>query len=187
MAISWGQLDLEALKNYLKIVQGFRTVDDKSGDTEFVDGIAAELIAIAAKDDDGNLKIDRETVEKAFALVKLNENGEQITIDADNVLTEEEGRQLRDSALSASVNTSNDMRSLRNEMYHLKRDMMRSGALSFDPVYNGFVDPFINGNEVYTLDELYIDNSIGSISVEGEVALYDIGQHAALIFVMYLE
>ena len=37
MAISLGQLDLEALKNYLKIVQGFRTVDDKSGDTEFVD------------------------------------------------------------------------------------------------------------------------------------------------------
>ena len=48
MAISIGQLDLEALKNYLKIVQGFRTVNDPSIDTENVDGVAAGLIAIAS-------------------------------------------------------------------------------------------------------------------------------------------
>ena len=182
MAISLGQLDLEALKNYLKIVQGFRTVDDKSGDTEFVDGVAADLIAIAAKDADGNLKIDRETIEKAFALVKLDENGDQIIINADNVLTEEEGQQLKTSAIEASVNTSNDMRALRNEMYHLKRDMIRTGNLSFDPVYNGFIDAFLDNLLIYETQELAIENQTSpmSISAVGDIESYTEGQYCVL-------
>ena len=187
MSISIGQLDLEALKNYLKIVQGFRTIDDPSSDTELVGGVGADSIAIVAKDKDGDFFLDengnnrRDIVNAALSLVKQLEDGTMETVDVAGLLTEDEGLQLKDTALNASTNVADDMKSLRNEMYHLKRDMMRAGALSFDPVYNGFVDPFINGNEVYTLDELYIDNSIGSISVEGEVSLYDKGQHAALI------
>ena len=45
MKISLGQLDLEALKNYLKIVHGFRTVNDPSGDTENVAGVPSDFIA----------------------------------------------------------------------------------------------------------------------------------------------
>lgn len=183
MTISLGQLDLEALKNYLKIVQGFRTVDDKSGDTEFVEGIASELIAIASRNEDGKLLIDRETVNKAIALVKLDEYGKEILINADNVLTEEEGKALKESALSASVNTSNDMRALRNEMYHLKRDMIRTGNITYDPVYNGFIDPFIDNLPLYETIELVVGNQSSplSVSVEGDIDSYTVGQYCMLV------
>ena len=182
MAISLGQLDLEALKNYLKIVQGFRTVDDKSGDTEFVDAIAANLIAVASRDENGELLIDRETVNKALALVKLDENGNEILIDADHVLTEDEGRLLKESALSASVNTSNDMRALRNEMYHLKRDMIRTGNLTFDPVYNGFVDAFLDNLPVYEKLDLIVETQTSPMSVytSGDVISYTEGQYCVV-------
>ena len=48
MTISLGQLDLEALKNYLKIVQGFRTVNDAAGDTEAVNGTPSKYLAKVA-------------------------------------------------------------------------------------------------------------------------------------------
>ena len=60
LAISLGQLDLEALKNYLKIVQGFRTIDDPSSDTELVGGVGADSIATVAKDKDGDFFVDKE-------------------------------------------------------------------------------------------------------------------------------
>ena len=126
MSISLGQLDLEALKNYLKIVHGFRTVDDLSGDTEKVDGELAKNIAIVALDETGqNHYYDRNTVENARNLMRLNADGQPEFISADGVLTDEEGQQLKNSAISAANSTADDMRSLRNEMYHLKLDMIK--------------------------------------------------------------
>ena len=76
MSISLGQLDLEALKNYLKIVHGFRTVDDLSGDTEKVGGELAKNIALVALDETGqNHYYDRNTVENARNLIRLNADG----------------------------------------------------------------------------------------------------------------
>ena len=56
MTINLSQLDLKALKNYLKIVYGFRTEDDPSGDTIAVDGTPSNFVANASliKDADGN-------------------------------------------------------------------------------------------------------------------------------------
>lgn len=183
MTISLGQLDLEALKNYLKIVQGFRTVNDPAGDTMYVAGIPSEFIASVAEAQEGGLLLDRSTVNHALNLVKVN--GESIEIiSADQILTEEEGKELQKTAVETSKATADDMRALRNEMYHLKRDMIRSGALSYDPVYEGFIDPFIQGLELYTIDPLMIDavdgaNSIGILS--GDIEGYDIGQYAGVM------
>ena len=135
MAISIGQLDLEALKNYLKIVQGFRTVNDPSIDTENVDGVAAGLIAIASlidgeliKDENGNGR--RDVVNNALNLLRVDEFGGQTIITADDVLTEEEGQSLKDVSIKAAKSTAEDMRQLRNEMYHLKTKMIKSGAIT---------------------------------------------------------
>ena len=183
MAISLGQLDLEALKNYLKIVQGFRTVNDPAGDTINVAGIPSELIAHASEAQSGGLLYDRSTVDNALNLIKVN-NGVVEVISADQILTEEEGKQLQHTAVETSKATADDMRALRNEMYHLKRDMIRSGALSYDPVYEGYIDPFLQGLELFTLDPLMIDavdgaNSIGILS--GDIMAYEVGQYAAVM------
>ena len=193
MAISLGQLDLEALKNYLKIVQGFRTVNDPSKDTEYVDGIEASLIAIAAlidgqllKDELGNDR--RDVVNNALNLLRINEEGDQSVISANEVITKTESEELQNVAVQASRSTANDMRSLRNEMYRLKRDMIRTGAMAYDPVYDGFIDPFINNLNVFTSDELIINDTLydsryerEGISVSGLIDAYRAGQTVAII------
>ena len=182
MSISIGQLDLEALKNYLKIVHGFRTVDDLSGDTEAVAQIAAELIAIAALDDNGDLLIDRNTVKNALQLVKINEDGTKEYINGDYVLTEDEGRILKEHAVAAANHTADDMRALRNEMYQLKRDMIKVGAMAYDPVYNGFIDPFINLLNVQLEDLLVVEDvsGIDTLTIAGDTETYMPGQYAAI-------
>ena len=197
LAINISQIDLEALKNYLKIVYGFRTVNDPSGDTNYVSGFPADLIAKAAIDENGDLVFDRTLVENALHLVKKDENGELIKIDADTVVTEEEAKELKEIALKSSSNTSEDMRCLRNEMYHMKRDMIKAGQLEFDQVYDGFIDPFMEDSEILYDDTTqtvyayagynyttggYDDNDIktGDVTIDN-VRDYTEGQYVTLI------
>lgn len=192
MAISLGQLDLDALKYYLKIVEGFRTVNDPSKDTEYVDGISAGLIAVAAlldgqllKDDLGNDR--RDVVSNALNLLRIKD-GVQTSISANDIVTFEDSKELQRVAVQASENTANDMRSLRNEMYFLKRDMIRTGAMAYDPVYDGFIDPFIKNLNVFTSDELTINGPVydsfynrEGVSVSGLVEAYRAGQYVAIV------
>ena len=193
MAISIGQLDLEALKNYLKIVQGFRTVNDPSIDTENVDGVAAGLIAIASlidgeliKDENGNGR--RDVVNNALNLLRIDEFGGQTIITADDVLTEDEGQSLKDVSIKAAKNTAEDMRQLRNEMYHLKTKMIKSGAITFDQVYNGWIDPFINYIEDadpmsgrFTKDAYPCQGINNFVRVDCPTETYRVGQGAVLL------
>ena len=185
MKISLGQLDLEALKNYLKIVQGFRTVNDPSGDTEHVDGIPSNLIAKITTVEDVEVQelLGRNTVDNAMNLVRIREDRTLEIISSENILTEQEGQKLQDTAIAASKNTSDDMRSLRNEMYHLKRDMIRTGSMAYDPVYDGFIDPFLNGLELCSRDPLTVESTeIDSANIsEGDIDGYDVNQYVALM------
>ena len=193
MAISLGQLDLEALKNYLKIVQGFRTVNDPSIDTENVAGVNAALIAIAAMlngepilDDNGVAR--RDVVNNALNLLKVDEFGGQTIITADDVLTEEEGQSLKEVSIQAAKNTAEDMRQLRNEMYHLKTKMIKSGSISYDQVYNGWIDPFVNYIEDadpmsgrFTKDAFPCQGVNNFVRVECPTDTYRVGQGAVLL------
>ena len=194
MAISLGQIDLEALKNYLKIVQGFRTIEDPSGDTELVDGISSKKIAIAALDEAGNLLIQQEdengnqigrtVVNNALNLVRMNQEGQIEFIKASDVLTMSEGEELKDNALAASQHTAEDMRALRNEMYHLKLDMIKSGSVQYDNVYNGYIDPFISmmSEQVYEVAPVMLEGIDGNIPVASgdTIQLYQAGQYVML-------
>ena len=194
MAISLGQIDLEALKNYLKIVQGFRTIEDPSGDTELVDGISSKKIAIAALDEAGNLLIQQEdekgnqigrtVVNNALNLVRMNQEGQIEFIKASDVLTMSEGEELKDNALAASQHTAEDMRALRNEMYHLKLDMIKSGSVQYDNVYNGYIDPFISmmSEQVYEVAPVMLEGIDGNVPVASgdTIQLYQAGQYVML-------
>ena len=185
MKISLGQLDLEALKNYLKIVQGFRTVNDPSGDTEHVDGIPSNLIAKIATVEDPEVQelLGRNTVDNAMNLIRIKEDNTIEIISSEDILTEQEGQELQDTAIAASKNTSDDMRSLRNEMYHLKRDMIKTGSMAYDPVYDGFIDPFLNGLESCSRDPLTVESTeIDSANISGgDIDSYDVNQYAVLM------
>ena len=185
MKISLGQLDLEALKNYLKIVQGFRTVNDPSGDTENVAGIPSDLIAVIADVEDPEVQgqLGRSTVNNAMNLIRVKEDRTIEVISSEAILTEQEGQELQDTAIAASKNTSDDMRSLRNEMYHLKRDMIRTGSMAYDPVYDGFIDPFLNGLELCSRDPLTVESTeIDSANISGgDIDSYDVNQYAVLM------
>jgi hypothetical protein len=185
VAISLGQIDLEALKNYLKIVQGFRTVNDPSGDTDHVAGIPSEFIAAIAEVEDPAIQeqLGRAIVDGALNIVRI-EDGSVVKVSGNDVLTVEEGTELKETAIEAAKNTANDMRALKNEMYHLKRDMIRTGSLAYDPVYDGYIDPFLNGLDVYSTEPLEIDSIDGSNSIAiaaGNIESYDVGQYAAIL------
>ena len=133
-------------------MQGFRTENDSSYDTKFVDGVDSGIMAKAATVNIGGIEElvhDKETVAKALTLYQQLEDGTELFVNASDILTEEEGRSLKEAALLSSNRTSEDMRSLRNEMYHLKSDMIRNGAMNFDQVYDGYIDPFMDGNDLY--------------------------------------
>ena len=170
MSINLSQLDLIALKNYLKIVQGFRTSDDPSGDTVAVDGIPSKFIAQASLIQNNNetkLALSRSLVDLAQGLLCINEDGtiktdvdgNPVTLNANDLMTDLEGISFVKDASKAALNVAEDMRVMRNEMYHMKRDMMVTGAL--DPkhkVFNGLVDPFKNGIVRYINDKQVIEN-----------------------------
>jgi hypothetical protein len=67
-------------------------------------------------------------------------------------------------------------------MYQLKRDMIKVGAMAYDPVYNGFIDPFINMLNVQLEDLLLVEDisGIDTIAVAGDTETYMPGQYAAL-------
>ena len=193
MAISIGQLDLEALKNYLKIVQGFRTLEDPSKDTEQVFGVDSNLIAVAALLN-GGLLVDengeerRDVVNYALNLMRIDQDGFQVPVNANEIITYEDSKELQEVAMHASQNTANDMRSLRNEMYHLKTKMIKSGAITFDQVYNGWIDPFVNYIEDidpmsgrFTKDAYPCQGINNFVRVDCPTETYRVGQGAVLL------
>ena len=188
MTISLGQLDLEALKNYLKIVQGFRTVNDAAGDTEAVNGTPSKYIAKVAdtliNDEDLYEIYGRSTVDYAFSMLEEVDDGVYRVITAKDMLTFEEGKSLQETAEKSARSTANDMKELRNEMYHLKRDMIRNGSMPYDQVYNGFIDPFLNGLDVYTEDPLTIESisSVYANVTNGNAEIYRPNQKAVLLY-----
>ena len=188
MTISLGQLDLEALKNYLKIVQGFRTVNDAAGDTEAVNGTPSKYIAKVADtlihDEDLYEMYGRSTVDYALSMLEEVDDGVYKVITAKDMLTFEEGKSLQETAEKSAQSTANDMKELRNEMYHLKRDMIRNGSMPYDQVYNGFIDPFLNGLNVYTEDPLTIESisSVYANVTNGNAEIYRPNQKAVLLY-----
>ena len=138
-------LPMEDIVNYLQIIGGFRKKDDIANDTRKVARIDAEKIAIAAMDESGELINDRETVRNA-----LNLNG----IAADHYLTKADSSDLMADTHKVSTIVSNEISAIRDEMYQMKNELVKNGYLKGSNVYNGFYDPFRNGEIKYISKEI---------------------------------
>lgn len=181
--ISLTQLDIDAAADYIvakkKLV--YRTGDDtveadfKSQDTEKVDGIAANRIAIAVSED------NRNTVENALML-----GG----IPSTEYMTTSQGGSLSTKQDRMSVNYGTELQNLMDELYSLRQELSKKGIIEDRGEYVGYTDIFRTNStkhinsviaegipvESSDRDELFIEDSTAFNSLNQYDFIVIIGQ-----------
>lgn len=151
ITMSPAMLPLNEIGQYLEKVYGFRKLTDASNDTINVGGIKSELIAKAATDPEtGELKQDRDTVKNALQL-----GG----IDASKYITAEGASGILSDTYAVSVNSGDEIKNLRDELYQIKAELAKAGMIKNTECYNGFIDAFKEGNEKYIHEAITVTNS----------------------------
>lgn len=119
--MSPAMLPLDQIGQYLEKVYGFRKLTDASNDTINVAGIKSDLIAKAATDpESGELISDRDTVNNALRL-----GG----IEASKYLTTEGASGILSDTYAVSINSGNEIKNLRDELYQMKAELAKSGMI----------------------------------------------------------
>ena len=177
MTISLGQMPLKALASYLSVVEGFTKTEDRAIDTKYVAGVLSDLIAKAATDENGELIVDRDTVENA-----LNLGGKP----ANNYLLKEDSKSLLGDTYSVATIVSDEIKALRDELYQTKAELAKLGLIKQGTVYNGFYDAFknddirYNDNVITTLAQTNNESgAISTITVEDATDLV-VGEYIAI-------
>ena len=177
MTISLGQMPLKALASYLSVVEGFTKTEDRAIDTKYVAGVLSDLIAKAATDENGELIVDRDTVENA-----LNLGGKP----ASNYLLKEDSKSLLGDTYSVATIVSDEIKALRDELYQTKAELAKLGLIKQGTVYNGFYDAFknddirYNDNVITTLAQTNNESgAISTITVEDATDLV-VGEYIAI-------
>ncbi|MGL4877377.1 hypothetical protein, partial [Paraclostridium dentum] len=162
--ISPAMLPLESMAEYMEKVAGFRKKTDAANDTNNVDGVASNIIAIAATDKEtGKLVKDRGTVQNSLEL-----GG----VPAKDYVTTEGANALLSDTYQVSINSGNETKNLRDELYQLKAELAKAGLIKSQACYNGFIDAFKEGDERFISEAITVtatdlsSNQIGSIIVE---------------------
>lgn len=137
---SLAMLPTDDLANYLSIVHGFRSKNELAPDVERVDGVAANKIAVAATDPQGNLINGKSTIENALKLGGL---------EADQYLTIDNSQSLLVDAHNISRINADEIKNLRDELYQMKSELAKNGLIRDSYSYHGFQDPFKIGNIKY--------------------------------------
>lgn len=145
--ISPAMLPLESIADYMEKIVGFRKKNEAADDTLNVADVSSDIIAIAAVDAKGKLIEDRHTVSNALKLGGIS---------ADNYITAEGANALLSDTYQVSVNSGNEIKNLRDELYQLKGELAKAGLIQNNPCYNGFVDAFKIGKEKYIKDAVTI-------------------------------
>jgi hypothetical protein len=207
--ISLGQLDLLALQQYLEIVVGFRKKDDKAIDVQYVgeyehptvddtDGatetekskVQASQVAIAAldeygmpisyTDENGIITIpERQTVLNSLLLDGIRADEFLKRVESDTILTD---------VNEATYNMADDIRNIKDELYQLKNQLIKTGTIKDSNVYNGFIDAFIANNQKHTVStgvkvtgvsgaSIYVE-TIGDLHIDDYIVLENLeGQY----------
>ena len=126
--------DIAAELKSNKANRNFMTREDNATDVEYVGGIKANRIAISAE---GH---NRETVKNA-----LNLNGKP----ASEYISKEQGDHFLKVSGELSEVYSQEIRSLRNELYNLYGELSKRGFIDNTMKYEGFVEAFKRENVLY--------------------------------------
>ena len=148
--VSPSLMPMDAIAQYMEKVCQFGKKTDSSADTHNVSGVKSSLIAKAATNQDGSLVENRETVKNALQLGGVPAN--------QYVTTEGAGALLSDT-YSVSVNMGNEIKNLRDELYQVKSELIKSGMIKLTDCYNGHVDGFKVGHEKYIKNAITVTNT----------------------------
>lgn len=168
--ISPAMLPLESIAEYMDKVEGFSKKKEAAEDTKAVDNVSSEFIAVAATDEQGQLVEDRETVKNALQL-----GG----IDASDYITTQGANALLSDTYQVSVNSGNEVKNLRDELYQLKSELTKAGLIKQSHCYNGYYDAFKEGNETYIKEPITIASTTLSQTQLGYIAVEDVSNLTA--------
>ena len=168
--ISPAMLPLESIAEYMDKVEGFSKKKEAAEDTKAVGNVSSEFIAVAATDEQGQLVEDRETVKNALQL-----GG----IDASDYITTQGANALLSDTYQVSVNSGNEVKNLRDELYQLKSELTKAGLIKQSHCYNGFYDAFKEGNETYIKEPITIASTTLSQTQLGYITVEDVSNLTA--------
>lgn len=144
--VTLNQLDINAIADFVvqskKLVYRIgdhTTSDNKSQDVDKVADIDANRIAVAVSSS------DRTTVQNALCL-----NG----IDAKEYLTTATGASIATKQDKMEISTSTDISDLRDELYQLKNDLLKAGAIPNYGQYEGYIDTFKRNHYINLQDKI---------------------------------
>ena len=163
--ISPAMLPLESIAEYMDKVEGFSKKKEAAEDTKAVGNVSSAIIAVAATNAQGKLVNDRETVKNALQL-----GG----VDARDYVTTEGANALLSDTYQVSVNSGNEVKNLRDELYQLKSELTKAGLIKNSPCYNGYYDAFKDGNETYMKDAVTLTSTTLSQTQIGYLPVEDI-------------
>ena len=136
---------------------------DVNGEVDDNTKIKVDQAINALKNKDGSLYIpERQTVTNALLLGGI-EAGEYLRrVESGTILTD---------VNQATYNMADDIRNLKDELYQLKNQLVKTGTLKDSVVYNGFIDPFLTNDPKHVISANVIatgsDAQAGSIDVDG--------------------
>lgn len=137
-------LPMDDIAQELQDMYGFSTVDHIAPDTAKVAGVNAELTAVAATDAvTGELVEDRGTVQNA-----LNLGGQP----ADAFFTKSDGAKIESFGDSVAKVLSDEVRTLRDEFYQMRGELVKQGLIAGYKLYSGFQDLFKTSDIKYEKD-----------------------------------
>lgn len=141
---STGLLPMDDIANELAIKYQFSSKGDSAVDTQQVAGTDSNLIAIAATDPStGILITDRETIKNALQL-----GGKA----AEEYLTKEGAAKLEDFTNKISSIFTDEITSLRDEVYQIRGELAKQGLINEYNLYEGFQDFFRLNNPKYLVE-----------------------------------
>lgn len=179
--ITLNQLDTEAIADYVveskNLVYRDGEIDSSSNkaiDVDNVAGISSGLVAVAIDKD------HRTTVDNALKL-----GGK----DASEYVTTTTGAGIIKNQLEMKNTYGDELQNLKDEVYQLRNELVKSGMINNNGQYNGFIDPFRRKNylnlqdklgEADTLtvsgkDKIHVDdlNLFNSLDVNDFICLYN--------------
>lgn len=136
-----------------KDIENVTAIKDPIAGTITNPGIAdPSLIAICAGVKNPNKTLDRETVRNA-----LNLNGRP----ADEYLAQEDKETINSTIDEVSKTYSEEIQLLRDELYHLKAELVKTGHMEDTFVADGYIDGFKKGNIKYDTAQTDIESVNG--------------------------
>lgn len=155
-------LPMDDIARELETIHGFQKNDENAPDTDNVANVDANKIAKAATDQNGELIKDRDTVLNAL---KLNDK------NADEYMLKEDAQAVERFVENAGDTYSNEINSLRDELYQIKAELVKNGFIRDVRSYSGFNDTFKAENKKFVEGE--ICNASGLLLQNGSSTQYN--------------